>query len=479
LPGWAVETLCRIETGNTTATDRLWLDPARLMREAKLGPDPWQAAFLESMARQSLLLCSRQSGKSTVAAALALVTALREAPALVLLLSPTLRQSGELFRAKVLPMYKGLAGVAAIFQQSALQMELANGSRIISLPGDEETIRGYSGVSLLVVDEASRVPDDLYKSVRPMLAVSGGRLVALSTPFGKRGWFYHEWFGEGGWERTRITAYQCPRIPQSFLDEERRALGDSWYSQEYGCEFTDGTGSPLFPPEWLNRAEVIAKGLKGRQRKALAIGCDPAEGGDFTTWAVVDEFGLMALFSEKTADTSVITGRTIALMRQYGVDATKVAFDSGGGGKQHADRLRAQGYNVKTVAFGESVTPELKRGMTPLVARIDGKEDRYVYTNRRAELYGTLRLLLDPSNNPRGFGLPSEYTELRRQLAPIPLTYDHEGRLRLLPKNKRSANSTEKTLVELIGRSPDDADALCLACWSMMNKPQRARAGVS
>jgi hypothetical protein len=65
-------------------------------------------------------------------------------------------------------------------------MTLANGSRIISLPGDEETIRGYSGVRRLIVDEASRVLDPLYFAIRPMRApmraVSQGRMICLSTP---------------------------------------------------------------------------------------------------------------------------------------------------------------------------------------------------------------------------------------------------------------------------------------------------------
>src|SRR5208282_1075770 len=100
---------------------------------------------------------------------------------------------------------------------------LANGSRIVSLPGDEKNIRGFSGVALLVIDEAARVLDSLYCSVRPMLAVSRGRMVALSTPYGKRGWFHDEWHGAGEWQRVRITAPECPRITAEFLAEEKRA----------------------------------------------------------------------------------------------------------------------------------------------------------------------------------------------------------------------------------------------------------------
>lgn len=118
-------------------------------------------------------------------------------------------------------------------------MELANGSRVISLSREEGTIRGYSGVSLLEADEASRVSDALYYAIRPMLAVSQGRLVCLSTPFGKRGWFFDEWHGAGTWERVQITADRCPRITPEFLREEEQALGQRWFRQEYFCSFED------------------------------------------------------------------------------------------------------------------------------------------------------------------------------------------------------------------------------------------------
>lgn len=227
------------EHASDSLVEPLATDPAGLLERAGMAPDPWQADLLRSDVRRVLLLCSRQAGKSTVAAALALKAALLEPPALVLLLSPTLRQSGELFRDKMKRLYTALGRPVSTIQESQLTMELANGSRVISLPGDEETIRGYSGVKLLIVDEAARVPDALYYSVRPMLAVSQGRLVCLSTPFGKRGWFHDEWHGTHPWQRVRITAEQCPRIDPAFLADERRALGPRWYAQEYGCEFMD------------------------------------------------------------------------------------------------------------------------------------------------------------------------------------------------------------------------------------------------
>jgi hypothetical protein len=217
------------------------LDPSRLMLAAGMKPDEWQKALLRERADNVLLLCSRQAGKSTGTAAVAVWESLYNAPALILLLSPSQRQSQELFR-KVMDFYHALGAPIKPKSESTLQLELENGSRIVALPGKEETVRGYSGARLLVIDEASRVPDALYYGVRPMLAVSGGRIICLTTPFGKRGFFFDAWNKEGeAWQRHKVTANDVPRISREFLNTERAAVGEWWYSQEYMCEFRETT----------------------------------------------------------------------------------------------------------------------------------------------------------------------------------------------------------------------------------------------
>ena len=209
-----------------------------MARAAGIAPDAWQAQLLRSQSQRILLNCSRQSGKSTVTAALAMHTAIYEAHALILLLSPGLRQSGELFR-KCLDIYRALERPVAPEAESALRLELENGSRIVSLPGTEATVRSFSGVKLLIIDEASRVEDALYMAVRPMLAVSGGRLVLLSSPFGTRGFYWEAWKHRAQWDYYEVPATECPRITQEFLEEERETMGDWWYQQEYECKFLD------------------------------------------------------------------------------------------------------------------------------------------------------------------------------------------------------------------------------------------------
>jgi hypothetical protein len=173
-----------------SARDHLYaLDAVEFARAAGIEPDPWQARVLRSHASRLLLNASRQSGKSTIVGTLACHTALYQPGSLTLMVSPTQRQSGELFR-KALAVYRALGRPVDAQAESALQLELENGSRIVALPGREDTIRSYSGVRLLLIDEASRVKTESYMSVRPMLATSQGRLITLSSPFGSRGWWY-------------------------------------------------------------------------------------------------------------------------------------------------------------------------------------------------------------------------------------------------------------------------------------------------
>lgn len=216
------------------------LDPDLFAREfLSFQPDPWQTKLLRWSGKRMLLNCSRQSGKSTSTAILALHRAVFYPDSLILLVSPSLRQSVELFR-KIADFLGRLAEKPKMVEENALSLQLENGSRIVSLPSKEATVRGFSGASLIIEDEASRVEDQLYRTMRPMLAVSRGRLILMGTPYGKQGHFFEEWTkGGSDWERIEVRATDCPRISPLFLDEERRSLGERWFRQEYLCEFAE------------------------------------------------------------------------------------------------------------------------------------------------------------------------------------------------------------------------------------------------
>ncbi|MGZ4951491.1 MAG: phage terminase large subunit [Halobacteriota archaeon] len=221
-------------------------DPITFARQLNIEPDPWQRELLTSTDKYVILNCSRQSGKSTIVAILARYHAERNPDSLILILSPSQRQSGELLK-KIIIFYRRLGGKG---NRESTTLELKNGSRIVALPGSESTTRGFSSPSLILLDEAAQVPDDLYCAARPMLAVSGGRIILLSTPRGKRGIFWRVWEHEADWRKVRVTAYECPRITKEFLERERRDIGDWWFAQEYLCEFRQNNDA-LFKEEWI------------------------------------------------------------------------------------------------------------------------------------------------------------------------------------------------------------------------------------
>lgn len=244
--------------------------PEAIFRKGGLIPDPWQAEVFSRVGDQ-LLLCHRQAGKSTTAASIALADCCTAENTLVLLVSRSMRQSGELFR-KVKDFYRATQPLPLI-QESALSLELSNHSRIISLPGSEETIVGYSKVRRVILDEAARIPDAVYYAIRPMLAMSGGDLLAMSTPFGRRGWFWEAWEGKEtddsrldaatvqallddlgivvrpedmaqdnrqyGWRKTSLTAVENGRLSRRFLASERRSIPALWFDQEWLCKFVE------------------------------------------------------------------------------------------------------------------------------------------------------------------------------------------------------------------------------------------------
>jgi hypothetical protein len=243
------------KTGPDALTNPAEETGAAAFARTRLGfmADGLQAAVLQSEHGRGILNCSRQWGKSTVAAVKAIHRAHTEANALVLVATPSRRQSGEfLHKAETLMRAAGMTVKGDGYNELSLQFP--NGSRIVGLPGVDGTARGFSAVSLLLIDEASRVPDEIYQGLRPMLAVSDGDLWLMSTPNFRQGFFYEIWeHGGPEWFRVKAPATECGRISQRFLDEEMAEKGEDIFRREYQCEFLD-SGSEVFDRELLAEA---------------------------------------------------------------------------------------------------------------------------------------------------------------------------------------------------------------------------------
>ena len=216
------------------------LDPVALVRN-RLGfePDPPQIEVLQCTHKQGILNCSRQWGKSTITAAKAVHRAYTQPNSEILVAAYCQRQSAEFIR-KASRMVQKLGIRPRGDGDNDVSLLFPNGSRIVGLPGNEGSVRGFSAVNLLLIDEASWVDDHIYKALHPMLATTNGDLWLLSTPHGKRGFFYEEWqHGGPAWFRMSIPATKCPRISPEYLAGQLNFLGPDWFNQEYMNEFVD------------------------------------------------------------------------------------------------------------------------------------------------------------------------------------------------------------------------------------------------
>jgi hypothetical protein len=210
--------------------------------------DDKQTQILTGEHYRLILCCTRQWGKSTVTAAKAVYHAYTRPKSLTLIISPSERQSREFLRRA-----KQFVEMLDIRPRSdgdnRISVQLPNGSRIVGVPGKEAHVRGFSAVSLLIIDEAAWVTEEQYDAVLPMLATTDGDIWMMSTPWGQRGFFWHEWTKGGPeWFKISVKATECARIKKNFLDYQRGRMSEAVFRREYLCEFM-GTGHSVFRRE--------------------------------------------------------------------------------------------------------------------------------------------------------------------------------------------------------------------------------------
>ena len=231
------------------------IDILTFASEVGFHPDPIQTRVLLAHNQNGILNCTRQWGKSSCAGVMALHHAFTIPNSLVVIISTCEKQAAELVRkCRRYASHRKLPTRGDGTHNSSLQ--LPNGSRILALPATDGTTRGYSAVGLLIIDEAARVDDAVYTAIRPALAVSGGKTWLLSTPDGQQG-FFHRIFKQDGdsWKRFAVKAEDCPRIPKDYLADERLAMTEEEFQQEYCCAFTQKTGG-YFSREMFERATI-------------------------------------------------------------------------------------------------------------------------------------------------------------------------------------------------------------------------------
>lgn len=219
-----------------------------------------QRELLTGPSKRVILNCTRQWGKSWMAAVALLFHAVHHPESLSIVAGPTLRQSAELLK-KVKDLAWRMGTTAKGDGINRQSLVLPNRSRIVAIPGNSpDGIRGFSGVTMLVIDEASMVKDEVYVAARPMLTQKDGSIWLLSTPKDEEGFYFRE-FTEGpeDWRRVVVPATECPRFKPEQLAAEKATLGTRLFAQEFLCEFV-ASSDGLFDKAWFD--DVFAEDVR-------------------------------------------------------------------------------------------------------------------------------------------------------------------------------------------------------------------------
>ncbi len=224
--------------------------------EEKLGfrPDPMQRRLLDTNSRRVLLNCTRQWANRRPRRPRRCTRPYTKPESLTLVVSPSGRQSGEFLR-KAAHFARKLGVRVKGDGDNEISLAFPNGSRLVGVPGNEATVRGFSAVRLLLVDEASRVsegtlrsgPTDAGGERRSALAAehAGGEAGILLRSVGAR----RAGVGAGAGAGDGMSA---DRPPHS-LESERRTMGDRYFRQEFLCEFV-ATECAVFDRDLIERA---------------------------------------------------------------------------------------------------------------------------------------------------------------------------------------------------------------------------------
>jgi len=194
------------------------LSPYHYIKSLGFNPYHWQTAILKSPHLRKVINGARQSGKSTIVSGKPCHIA-KYFPKSVSIIIAATEYQAFLDMEKV----KGFIGhdpnYPKLIRESDRLIVLDNGSWIMVVPATEKAARGPSAPRLILLDEASRIEDIVYKSgIIPMLTENPVcELINISTPNGKKGFFF-ESFNNPKWERYEI------RSPWKVIEEELKLI---------------------------------------------------------------------------------------------------------------------------------------------------------------------------------------------------------------------------------------------------------------
>jgi len=379
-------------------------------------PFPYQADFLMSQSKRIAFRSGRQVGKTTICAVKAIHHAVIKEKRVVVILSPTQRQSSLMFR-KVRAYCQHNILKPLIVQESQTMIMFNNGSEIHSLPGNNpDTIRGFSP-TLLIIDEAAFVKDEVFVAAEPSLAATGGSMILTSTPFGKRGRFYNAFNPNSLYEKYHIPSKRCPLITEEFLNSEKAVKTELEFEQEYGGEFMEEMDTYFPRTLVMSVIDDFSFETDKKSHTNYYLGVDCARYGlDETVYIVIkqdnqDQLWAINIISTSKKPLTDIIGRVKDLHKTYGF--TGIYIDSSGLGSGAVDSLIASNLPIKNIKVGRDPTPKYSDSV------------QFTLLNKE-EIYKNLKLLMEQKR----IHIP-KHDKLINQLCDLQYEYTEAGHLKL------------------------------------------------
>lgn len=348
--------------------------------------DPWQSEILNTKGNV-IVYSGRQTGKSTIASIKASRFVVENDHKVVLIISVTEKQAEEMLQKILFYLQDNHRGLIKMGKDKPTKhtIRLKNGSMVRCEPVGQTGagIRGFT-IDMLIADEAAFMPEEIWAAVTPMLLTTGGEMMLISTPHGRKGYFYDctqnkdfSVFHVNSEEVANQRSEPQRSMMLEYLKKERERMTELQYAQEYLGKFIDELGQ-FFPDE------VLKKVLVGKRRgidpqNTYFLGVDVARmGGDETTFEIIDRtdkkhlIHVESIVTRRTYTTQT-TNTIIELNRKY--NFKKIYIDDGGLGVAVLDQLLIEESTRRKVVAINNASRPLDRDETKKKKIL--KEDLY------------------------------------------------------------------------------------------------------
>ena len=323
----------------------------------------YQKAWINDDSRFKIALKARQIGFTTALCWEAIDLAINK-KCRVLILSATERQSLEVMDRvyDILRIFKRIQGTE-FPRENRSEIMFPNGSRIISLPANPGTVRGYTGHVMLDEFAFHRDAKQIWRAMLPIIT-RGYKVRVVSTPAGKSGKFYELWSDEqNDFSRHKTDIYDAVKAGlQVNLEEIRKAMDPDDFAQEYECVFLDEAHS-YFPMELiLGNISAACDRWNGKPKGVFYGGVDIGRKRDLTVIYILEK--LEDVFF--TRELKVLFRQSFQAQKRVIQHFLKkfpfhrICMDATGLGMQLAEDLKREyGSVIEPVTFTSKVKEDL------------------------------------------------------------------------------------------------------------------------